>query len=322
MDFGYTLLCEQTPAGQLVGDAVAAERAGFDFAVISDHYFPWVEELGHSAYAWSVLGAIAQATERIPLMTFVTCPTMRYHPAVVAQKAATMGVLSGGRFSLGLGAGENLNEHVIGAGWPSADVRHEMLTEALEIIRGLFQGDYFNFHGKHFDVDSAKLYDLPDSPVPLAIAASGGRSAALAAEHGDALIAVQPDEKVVAGFTQSGADRPRYGQIPVSYDTDRDAALERAHRLWSWGLAGWKVMAELPGPVNFAAHTAFVRPDDVAESVPCGSDIDAYIDAVKAYADAGFSHVAFCQIGGDQQKAFQNWAEAELLPAVRARFTA
>lgn len=321
MELGYTMLCEQTPPKQLVADLVQAESAGFDFSVISDHYSPWIEEQGHSAYAWSVLGAAAYATERIPLMTFVTCPTMRYHPAVVAQKAATMGVLSDGRFTLGLGAGENLNEHVVGRGWPSADLRHEMLAEAVEIIKELFRGDYLNYRGEHFTVDSAKLYDLPDRPVPVAMAASGWRSCELAGEYADALVAVQPKARIVQEFDAAGGSgKPRYGQIPVSYDPDVNAARDRAHRLWSWGVAGWKVQAELPGPVNFAAHAAFVRPEDVAETVPCGPDLDRYVEAVEGFAEAGFTHVALCQIGADRQKEFITWAEAELLPALKSRF--
>ena len=173
MRLGYTMLCEQTAPKQLVSDLVRAEETGFDFSVISDHYFPWLEDQGHSPYAWSVLGAAAQASSRIGLMTFVTCPTMRYHPAVVAQKAATMGLLSDGRFTLGLGAGENLNEHIVGHGWPSADVRHAMLAEAVEVIGKLFDGGYVNYSGTHITADAAKLYDLPAQRVPIAIAASG-----------------------------------------------------------------------------------------------------------------------------------------------------
>jgi G6PDH family F420-dependent oxidoreductase len=203
-EFGYTMLCEQTPPKQLVTDLVRAEAAGFDFSVISDHYFPWLERQGHSPYAWSVLGAAAHATERIPLMTFVTCPTIRYHPAVVAQKAATMGALSDGRFTLGVGAGENLNEHVVGRGWPSADIRHEMLAEAVEIIHELFEGGYVNYRGEYYDVESAKLYDRPDRAVPIAMAVSGGRSVRLAAKWADALIATEPDGALVAGFEEAG----------------------------------------------------------------------------------------------------------------------
>ncbi|WP_084958915.1 TIGR03557 family F420-dependent LLM class oxidoreductase [Thermoactinospora rubra] len=316
-EFGYTLLCEQTPPKQLVADLVDAEQAGFGFSVISDHYFPWIEEQGHSPYAWSVLGAAAQATERIPLMTFVTCPIMRYHPAVVAQKAATMGVLSDGRFTLGVGAGENLNEHVVGRGWPSVRVRHEMLGEALEIITALFSGEYVDYEGDYFTVDSAKLYDLPENPVPVAVAASGQESVEIAAELGDGLIATEPRAELVSSFEEAGGEGPKYGQVPVCYDQDADAARERAGRLWRWGVAGWKVMAELPGPVNFAAHSRFVRPEDVVAGVPCGPDVEPYVEAVRAFTDAGFTHVALCQIGAEHQKEFVTWAERQLLPALR-----
>ncbi|GAA3475271.1 TIGR03557 family F420-dependent LLM class oxidoreductase [Nonomuraea roseola] len=316
---GYTLMSEQTPARQLVDYAVTAEQLGFDFAVISDHYFPWIEEMGHSPYAWSVLGAVAHATQRIPLMTYVTCPIMRYHPAVVAQKAATMGALSGGRFTLGLGAGENLNEHVIGEGWPPADTRHEMFREAIEIIKELFGGDYVTYHGEYFNVDSAKLYDRPDERVPIGIAASGGRSAAIAAELGDLLVVNDPMPEVVQQFNAAGGTgKPVYGQLPIAYDTDAEAAKERAHRLWRWsGVGGWKVMAELPGPVNFAAAASTVRPEDVAESVPCGDAVDAVVQAVRKFADAGYTHVALVQIGADQQQPFFDWAKGSLLPALR-----
>ncbi|MGN9785519.1 TIGR03557 family F420-dependent LLM class oxidoreductase [Nonomuraea sp. ZG12] len=318
-EFGYTLMCEQTPARRLVDFAAMAERAGFDYAVISDHFFPWIEEMGHSPYAWSVLGAAAHATERLPLMTYVTCPLMRYHPAVVAQKAATMGELTQGRFTLGLGAGENLNEHVIGEGWPSVDVRHRMLSEAVRIIRELFGGDYVTFQGEFYDVDSAKLYDLPASPVPIGIAASGGASARLAAEYGDSLVINEPMPDVVERFRAAGgAGKPVYGQLPVSYDTDAEAAKERAHRLWRWSaVGGWKVMAELPGPVNFEAAAGTVRPDDVARSVPCGDDVDAVVEAARKYVEAGYTHLALVQIGADQQEPFFGWAQEKLLPALR-----
>ncbi|GAA2381470.1 TIGR03557 family F420-dependent LLM class oxidoreductase [Nonomuraea africana] len=315
---GYTLMSEQTPARQLVDYAAAAEQVGFDFAVISDHYFPWIEEMGHSPYAWSVLGAVAQVTERLPLMTYVTCPIMRYHPAVVAQKAATMGVLSEGRFTLGLGSGENLNEHVIGEGWPPANTRHRMFREAIQIIKELFQGDYVTFDGEYYNVDSAKLYDLPAEQVPIGIAASGGQSAAIAAEYGDVLVINEPMPEVVQQFNAAGgAGKPVYGQLPIAYDTDAAAARERAHRLWRWaGVGGWKVMAELPGPVNFAAASGTVRPEDVAESVPCGDDVDAVVQAVRKFADAGYTHVALVQIGADQQRPFFDWAQKSLLPAL------
>src|ERR1700722_11381802 len=194
---GYTMMCEQAGPQQLARDVALAEEAGFDFAVISDHYFPWLDSQGHAPYAWSVLGAAAQATNRIPLMTYVTCPIRRYHPAVVAQKAATLQLLSDGRFTLGLGAGENLNEHVIGGGWPGVDVRHEMMVEAVEIIRALLSGGYVRHWGRHFDVESAKLWDLPEQPPSIGIAVSGSRSCAIAGELADLVIAVEPEAELL-----------------------------------------------------------------------------------------------------------------------------
>jgi G6PDH family F420-dependent oxidoreductase len=317
-EFGYTAMCEQTPVRQLVTDLVAAEQAGFDFSVMSDHYLPWIEKQGHSGYAWSVLGAAAQATERLPLMTFVTCPTFRYHPAVVAQKAATIGVLSGGRFTLGLGAGENLNEHVIGGGWPSPWLRHERLSEAVQIIRELFGGGYVSFHGKHFDVDRAKLYDLPDSPVPIGVAVSGAESVTLAADQADAMIATEPDGALVGMFDRAGgAAKLKYGQLPVCYDTDEGAARKRARELWGWATSGWPVMAELPVPRSFDAASSSVTEDDIAELVPCGPDTAQHVAAAKKFIEAGFTHLALVQVGADQQDKFMTWASKELLPALR-----
>jgi G6PDH family F420-dependent oxidoreductase len=316
--FGYTAMSEQTPARQMVTDLVAAELAGFDFSVMSDHYFPWLEEQGHSPNAWAVLGAAAQATERLPLMTFVTCPTFRYHPAVVAQQAATVGVLSGGRFTLGLGAGENLNEHVVGGGWPMARVRQERLAEAVEIIRALFGGEYVNFEGRHFTVERARLYDLPGEPPPIGIAVSGAGSLGLAARYADAMIAVEPDGGLVQGFNRAGGtDKPKYGQLPICYDQDEKAARARARELWRWATPGWHVMAELPEPRAFDAASATVSEDDIAELVPCGPDTSQHVEAVKQYVDAGFTHVALVQVGADRQHDFISWAAQELLPALR-----
>jgi G6PDH family F420-dependent oxidoreductase len=318
--FGYTMMCEQSPPDQLVRDLRSAEEAGFDFSVISDHYQPWLEEQGHSGYAWSILGAAAQATERIPLMTYVTCPTIRYHPAIVAQKAATMQILSGGRFRLGLGAGENLNEHVVGKGWPMVGVRHEMLTEAVDIIAGLFDGEEsFNYRGKHYDIESARLWDLPDERVPIGIAVSGDESCRLAGEKADVMVAVEPKGELVEKFEAAGGSgKPRVGQIAISYDEDRDAAVKRAHEQFRWFGLGWKVNADLPGPPGFAAATQFVKPEDVAEQLSCGPDVEEHVEAIKPFLDAGFTEVALVQIGAGQQDAFLAWAEKELLPALRS----
>lgn len=248
VSIGYTMMTEQAGPRELVDHVVGAERAGFDFSVTSDHYFPWLESQGHAPYAWSVLGAAAQATTRIPLMTYVTCPTTRYHPAVVAQKAATMQLLSEGRFRLGLGSGENLNEHVVGRGWPAAHVRLEMLEEAVGIIRALFSGENVSHHGDHFDVENAKLWDLPDTPVPIGVAVSGKLSCAIAGRIADLMIATEPKSDLVAGFERDGgAGKPRVGQVPLCFDTDRDTAIARAHDQFRWFAGGWKVNAELPG---------------------------------------------------------------------------
>ena len=318
--YGYTLMSEQSGPRELVGHAVAAEEAGFDFEVMSDHYFPWLEEMGHSPYAWSVLGAVSQVTERVELMTYVTCPLMRYHPAVVAQKAATVDLLSDGRFTLGLGAGESLNEHVIGQGWPPANVRHEMLAEALAIIGSLFDGGYVNFTGAHYRVDSAKVWDLPQNPVPIAVAVSGEQSVATFAPLADHLIAVEADAELVRGWDAArvghGSSR-KIGQLPVCWGPDRDASIERAHELFRWFGGGWKVNAELPGPAAFAGASQYVTKDDVADSIPCGPDLEGIVKAVRRFEDAGFTDVALVQIGDESQREFLATAERELLPALR-----
>jgi G6PDH family F420-dependent oxidoreductase len=214
--YGYTLLSEQSGPKDLVDNAKRAEDVGLELAVISDHYFPWLDEMGHSPYAWSVLGAVAHATNEIELMTYVTCPIKRYHPAVVAQKAATVGLLSDGRFTLGLGAGENLNEHITGGRWPSVNDRHEMLREAVEIIRALFRGDYVSYKGTHFEVDSAKLWDVAETAPEIGIAVSGPDSCQLAGTHADLMIAVQPEASFGAMFDAAGGTgKRRVGQVPV-----------------------------------------------------------------------------------------------------------
>jgi G6PDH family F420-dependent oxidoreductase len=317
--FGYTLMCEQAGPRELVRDAVHAERAGFDFEVMSDHYFPWLDSQGHAPNAWVTLGAVPQATERVGLMTYVTCPTMRYHPAVVAQQAATLGLLSEGRFSLGLGAGENLNEHVVGRGWPPVNVRHEMLEEAVGIIRALFDGGYVNFSGEHFRVDSAKLWDIGEKPPQIGLATSGAQSAALAGELADFLIAVEPDAELGQHFDAAGGSgKRRVGQVPISWDPSRDKAIERAHDQFRWFGSGWKVNAELPSTAAFAGATQFVTPEDIAESIPCGPDLEAHVKAVREFVDAGFTDVAVVQIGGVNQPEFLDWAEREFVPALRS----
>jgi G6PDH family F420-dependent oxidoreductase len=319
---GYTLMGEQAGPRDLVRHAQAAERAGFGWAVASDHYFPWLDAQGHAPYTWTVLGAVSQATDTLGLMTYVTCPTFRYHPAVVAQKAATLALLSGDRFTLGLGAGENLNEHVVAGAWPPVNVRHEMLAEALDIIDELFRGGYVTYHGAHFDVDSAKLWDLPEKRVPIGVAVSGKQSIQSFAAMADVMISTEPDPELAPAWdaARSGAPSRKVGQLPISWDADADAAKARAHEQFRWFAGGWKVNAELPGTAAFAAASQFARPEDVAESIPCGNSVEAVVEAVRPFVDAGFTDVALVQIGGDAQDTFFSAAEKELLPALREAF--
>lgn len=322
--FGYTLMTEQAGPTDLVRYAVGAEAAGFDFEVSSDHYFPWLSSQGHAPYAWSVLGAVAHATERIELMTYVTCPTIRYHPALIAQKAATIQLLAEGRFLLGLGSGENLNEHVVGDGWPAVADRQAMLAEAIEVIRALLRGGMVDFHGTYFQVDAARLWDLPDQEIQIGTAVSGPRGIAKFGSLSDHLIAVEPNADLItswnenAGTTNIGDGARAIGQIPVCWDPDRDKAIERAHDQFRWFAGGWDVNADLRTTAGFAAATQFVTPDDVAESIPCGPDLDAIVDAVRPFWEAGFTDVALVQIGGESQDRFLAEAAEPLLAQLRA----
>jgi len=270
--FGYTLMCEQRDPLSLISDAVAAEQAGFEFSVISDHFHPWLETQGQSAFAWTVLGALAERTEQMDLLTMVTCPIVRYHPAIIAQAAATMAVMSGGRFSLGLGAGERLNEHVVGRGWPSATIRHEMLIEAVDIIRLLWSGGFHTYQGKHLTLVSA--------------------------------------------YTAAGGTGPKWGQVMFSWADDEDTAKKTAYDYVRFGVQGWKVMAELPSPVNFEAATEKVRPEDICETVACGPDPEVGVAAIKKFVDAGFTHLAVMQAGPDQAGFMRFWTE-ELAPRLQ-----
>lgn len=318
VDIGYTMMCEQRGPNQLVADIVHAEKAGFDFSVISDHFHPWVEAQGHSPYTWAVLGAAAQATSRIPLMTYVTTPTMRYHPALVAQKAATMSLLANGRFRLGLGAGERLNEHVIGIDYPAVDKRHEMLEEAVGIIRQLLSGGYVTYRGVYFDVESAKVFDLPAESLEIGLAVSGSESCRMAGELGDLMIATEPGPDLVAQFhAAGGAGKSVVGQLPVCWGPDEAACRKLALEQFGWSLGGWKLQSELPNTANFEAFTSVVSEEQVAQSVPCGPDLNRIAESVRKFADAGFTEVALVQIG-PEQAAFCDLFERELGPKLRA----
>ena len=318
--FGYTLMTEQSGPKDLVRYAVAAEQVGFDFAVSSDHYSPWLTSQGHAPYAWTVLGAVAQATERVELMTYVTCPIQRYHPAVVAQKAATLQLLSDGRFTLGLGSGENLNEHVTGEGWPPIDQRQEMLVEAATIIRELHSGELTTWEGDYFRVASARIWDAPEGGVPIGIAVSGPKSIARFAPLADHLIAVEPDAEVISAWDaeKGNSDSRKIGQIPICWDPDEARAVAKAHDQFRWFAGGWAVNADLPTPAGFAGASQFVRPEDIAQQIPCGPDLDAIAEAVKQYVDAGYTDIAVVQVGDEGQFEFLAQAAEPLLKTLRS----
>lgn len=318
VSLGYTLMTEQSGPAALIRYAQQAERVGFDFEVSSDHFFPWLEEMGHSPNAWVMLGAVAQATDSVELMTYVTCPSFRYHPAVVAQQAATLQIIAEGRFTLGLGSGESLNEHILGS-WPAGNLRQDRLVEAVEIISALFDGDSLSYQGDHFTVDSARLWDLPETRVPIGIAVSGKQSCELFSPLADVMVGIDPELKLTRWWDQGRTSPSRkVAQLPVSWDSDVEAAKERAHRLFRWSAGGWKVNAELPSPAAFDSASAFVRPEDIAETIPCGDDVDAIVQAAKEFFDAGYTDLALVQIGDDAQDSFFEAAESEILPALRA----
>jgi len=308
--YGYSLMCELYDPNELLAQAARAEAAGFDFVTISDHFHPWLFSHHHSPYAWSVLGALAAQTERVELVSLVTCPTIRYHPAIVAQKAATVAVMSAGRFRLGVGAGENLNEHVVGRGWPPVHIRHEMLEEAIEVIRALWRGDYYAHQGKHYRVEDARIFTLPDEPPPIYVAVSGPASVALAERAGDGMVAIHPRAELTRPFVDAG--KPRYGQLALSVDEDEERARRRAHKLFRFSAGGWKVQSELPNPVNFEAATKSVREEDVAKEIPCGIDADLHAEAIERWLDAGFDRIAIVALG-DLDRFFELWEE-ELRP--------
>ncbi len=322
--FGYTLMTEQCGPKELVRHAVSAERVGFDFEVSSDHFSPWLAAQGHAPNAWAVLGAVAHATEKVDLYSYVTCPTIRYHPAVVAQQAATVQIMSDNRFTLGLGSGENLNEHVVGRGWPAMQTRLDMLDEAIRIIRALFEGGLVDWRGTYFQVDSARLWDLPEVPVGIGVSMTGQRSIDAFATAADHLIAVEPDAELVKSWNSARQAKNMpggghvVGQIPVCWDPDRDAAIARAHEQFRWFGGGWAVNADLPTTAGFDGATQFIRPEDVAESIPCGPDLDAIVEAVRAYWEVGFTDIALVQIGGEHQDVFFKEAAEPLLSKLRS----
>jgi coenzyme F420-dependent glucose-6-phosphate dehydrogenase len=298
----------------VVRNARLAEEVGFDFAMVSDHFHPWTDRQGNSAFVWSVLGAIAQTTERMSIGTGVTCPTVRIHPAIVAQAAATTAAMLPGRFWLGVGTGEALNEHVLGDTWPSAGVRREMLEEAVEVIRELWRGEVTYHRGPHYTVDGAQIYTLPEVLPPIYVAASGPRATELAGRIGDGLVSLAPQAETIEQFDSSGgAGKPRIGQVEVCYADDKEQAIRTAHEWWPQTALGGELTQVLPMPSHFEQAVATVRPDDVAEKVTCGPDADAHVQAVQEFVDAGYDHVYVHQVGPEQE-SFLSFYGHEVLP--------
>lgn len=314
---GYKLFAEAYSPTELVRQAIRAEEAGFEFVEISDHFHPWLHDQNHSGFAWSILGSIAAKTSTLGLATGVTCPFVRYHPAIVAQAAATTALLSDGRFVLGLGTGENLNEHVVARGWPAAATRSQMLRESIEIIRLLWSGGYHSYNGRHLELEDARVFELPEELPPIIVAGSGGPAAKIAAELGDGLFATEADPDLVARYEEAGGSGSRYAEVPLSWAPTDAAALQSAHRLFRFSAAGWKVQAELPNPVNFEAAASVVRESDVAESFGYGPDPGRHLDRIRAFADAGFDHLALVNAGPDADGFFDFYG-AELAPALEA----
>ncbi|BAL90243.1 putative luciferase-like monooxygenase [Actinoplanes missouriensis 431] len=299
MKIGYKLAAEAFGPKELIRQAIRAEQAGFDFVEISDHYHPWLDVQGHSPFAWNVLSAIAVQTRTLGLATGVTCPSVRYHPAIIAQAAATLAIISDGRFTLGVGSGERLNEHVVGQGFGSVRDRHERLVEALDIINLLWQGGYQSYQGKHLQLEDARVFDLPETLPAIAVAAGGKVAAELAATHGSGLFATEPRADLVETFTAAGGKGPKYAEASVAWAPTEEAAVKEAHRTTRWAVTGWKVMAELPNPVNFEAASATVTEDDVRKTFVCGPDPARYVESIQQYRDAGFDHIVLMNAGPD-----------------------
>jgi coenzyme F420-dependent glucose-6-phosphate dehydrogenase len=312
-EFGYWLSSEEHPPLDLVRHAARAEELGFSFAMISDHFHPWIDAQGHSPFVWSVIGGIASSTERIEVATGVTCPMIRTHPAIVAHAAATAGAMLPGRFTLGLGSGENLNEHVTGARWPAPDERLEIFEEAIEVIRLLWEGGEQTHRGKHYTVDHARLYTLPDEPIPIAVAAAKPNAAELAGRLGDALVNTTPDEEIVEAYRGAGGDGPLYGQVRLCWAEDAEEAKETAFRLWRHAGLGGTINQELPRPSDFDAVAESVTKEMATEGIPCGSDPEPVLAEVEKWTKAGFDRIALHQIGSDQEGFFRFWQD-ELQP--------
>jgi coenzyme F420-dependent glucose-6-phosphate dehydrogenase len=316
MDLGYAISSEEHRPLDIVRHARAAEEAGFPFALISDHFHPWTDRQGQSPFVWGVLGAIAANTDSMRVGTGVTCPTIRIHPAIIAQAAATAAALMPGRFFLGVGTGENLNEHILGDRWPSAEERLEMLEEAVELIRTLWRGELTDFAGDYYFVDNARIYTLPDEPIDVVVAAAGPAAAELAGRIGDGLVSTAPQAELVEAFQRAGGDGPRYGQLTVCWAESEQEARRTALEIWpNAGLKG-PLSQELALPSHFEAAVEMVDEEAIAQEIVCGPDADRHLQGIQKFVAAGFDRVYVHQVGPDQER-FIAFYEREILPAAR-----
>jgi G6PDH family F420-dependent oxidoreductase len=311
--YGYFLSSEEYQPASLIGQATLAQEAGFEGLWISDHFHPWLDEQGESSFVWSVIGAISQVTD-LPITTAVTCPTVRIHPAIIAQAAATAGLLTNGKFNLGLGTGEALNEHITGERWPDAAQRREMLEEAIEIIVQLFTGEQLTYRGTHYEVDTARLYSTPAQPPPVYVSGFGKHSARLAAKVADGYICMGPQADLIKLYRDEGGEGPIQGGVKACWAPDADQARKTMHRLWPNDYITGESAQLLPLPRHFEQLSGLITEDMV--TAPCGPDPDPYVKAIKAYEQAGFDEVYLAQVGGNHEGFFE-FAATELLPRLR-----
>ncbi len=317
--FGYALSSEEHAPLDLVRNAALAEQTGFEFLSISDHYHPWLDRQGHSPFVWAVIGGIAATTKRIRLGTGVTCPTIRTHPAVIAQAAATAACMMPGRFFFGIGSGEKLNEHITGARWPEVEVRLEMLEESVEVMRKLWKGGNQSHHGRHYTVENARVYDLPVEPIEVIVSAAGPKATEVAARIGDGLWGMGPQKELVRQFDKlAGKGKPKYAQVTLCWAKTEQSARKTAFEWWPNTAIKGEASQELPSPTHFEQLVEMVDEDTVAKEILCGPDPAPVIEAVRTHLDAGFDHVYFHQVGPDQA-GFLDFAKRELLPRLAER---
>ena len=312
---GYKLSSEEFGPHELIRSARHAEEIGFTFAMISDHFHPWNDEQGESPFVWGVIGALSQACS-LPVTTAVTCPTTRIHPAIVAQAAATAAVQLGGRFVLGVGTGEALNEHVLGDPWPSTDIRLEMLEEAVDVMRRLWSGEVVTLRGEHYDVDTARIYTLPDEPVPVYVSAFGPKALDVAVRIGDGFINTNDDADTVRQFKEKSGGKPCQGGVKVAWADTEDEGIDHAHRLWAnAGLPG-ELSQVLPSPQHFEQASQLVTRESTADSVVAGNEVDKHVEQLKSYVDAGYDEIYVANMGPNYLAMIEAYGR-DVLPRLR-----